>query len=137
MTAALPAPGAELPPLRHAATRLQLFRYSAVTWNPHRIHFEEEYARSEGHAGTLVHSHLRAALALRCVAEGLPGWTIAEVKYRVRRPVVPGTELVYGARVREAAGDAAVLELTETHPGGEVGLAGTVTVRRAGREADR
>ena len=34
-----------LPPLRHTATTFQLFRYSAVTWNPHRIHFDETYAR--------------------------------------------------------------------------------------------
>ena len=64
-----------LPPLRHTATTFQLFRYSAVTWNPHRIHFDETYAREEGHRGLALHSHLRAALALRCVTEGLgPGW---------------------------------------------------------------
>ena len=63
--------GDVLPPLEHTATALQLFRYSAVTWNPHRIHFDERYAREEGHAGVALHSHLRAALALRCVTEGL------------------------------------------------------------------
>ena len=63
-----------LEPLKHTATALQLFRYSAVTWNPHRIHFDEPYAREEGHRGLALHSHLRAALALRCVTEGLgPG----------------------------------------------------------------
>ena len=66
--------GDELPPLKHTATPFQLFRYSAVTWNPHRIHFDEPYAREEGHDGVALHSHLRAALALRCVTEGLgPG----------------------------------------------------------------
>ena len=63
--------GDVLPPLKHTATPFQLFRYSAVTWNPHRIHFDEPYAREEGHAGVALHSHLRAALALRCVTEGL------------------------------------------------------------------
>ena len=60
--------GDELPRLEHAATAFQLFRYSAVTWNPHRIHFDERYAREEGHAGVALHSHLRAALALLCGA---------------------------------------------------------------------
>jgi hydroxyacyl-ACP dehydratase HTD2-like protein with hotdog domain len=129
--------GAELPELKHAASRLQLFRYSAVTWNPHRIHFEAEYARSEGHPGTLVHSHLRAALALRCVTEGLPGWELSNVRYRVRRPVTDGMELTYGARVREVTGDTAELELSETHQDGTVGLEGTVTVRRVTRENAR
>jgi len=35
-----------LPPLRHTATTFQLFRYSAVTWNPHRIHFDQAHARA-------------------------------------------------------------------------------------------
>ena len=52
-----------LPPLKHTATALQLFRYSAVTWNPHRIHFDESYAHEEGHASLALHSHLRAAHA--------------------------------------------------------------------------
>ena len=79
--------GDVLPRLRHTATPLQLFRYSAVTWNPHRIHFDERYAREEGHAGVALHSHLRAALALRCVTEGLgPGWRVTKVAYRLRKP---------------------------------------------------
>jgi hypothetical protein len=57
--------GDVLPPLEHTATALQLFRYSPATWNPHRIHFDESYAREEGHAGVALHSHLRAALAVR------------------------------------------------------------------------
>ena len=28
-----------LPPLEHTVSPFQLFRYSAVTWNPHRIHY--------------------------------------------------------------------------------------------------
>ena len=86
--------GDVLPPLKHTATPFQLFRYSAVTWNPHRIHFDEPYAREEGHDGVALHSHLRAALALRCVTEGLgPGWQrhegrlpAAQAGLRARRP---------------------------------------------------
>ena len=92
--------GDELPPLKHTATPFQLFRYSAVTWNPHRIHFDEPYAREEGHDGVALHSHLRAALALRCVAEGLgPGWHVTKVAYRLRKPVYAPAELAYTARV--------------------------------------
>ena len=71
--------GDTLPPLKHTATPFQLFRYSAVTWNPHRIHFDEPYAREEGHDGVALHSHLRAGLALRCLTEGLgDGWHVIE-----------------------------------------------------------
>ena len=88
--------GDQLPPLKHTATPLQLFRYSAVTWNPHRIHFDEPYAREEGHAGIALHSHLRAALALRCVTEGLgTGWRITKVAYRLRKPVYAPADVAY------------------------------------------
>jgi hydroxyacyl-ACP dehydratase HTD2-like protein with hotdog domain len=124
-----------LPPLRHTATPLQLFRYSAVTWNPHRIHFDERYAREEGHAGLALHSHLRAALALRCVTEGLgPEWQIEKVTYRLRKPIYAPTDLTYTARVSAADGDRMTLELIEETPSGEVGFEGTVQVSRTEAE---
>jgi 3-methylfumaryl-CoA hydratase len=122
--------GDVLPRLRHTATPLQLFRYSAVTWNPHRIHFDERYAREEGHAGVALHSHLRAALALRCVTEGLgPEWQVANISYRLRKPVY---DLAYTARVTAVEDDGMTLELIEEQPSGEVGFEGTVRVSRTG-----
>jgi hydroxyacyl-ACP dehydratase HTD2-like protein with hotdog domain len=121
--------GDVLPPLRHTVTALQLFRYSAVTWNPHRIHFDESYARAEGHAGLALHSHLRAALALRCVTEGLgPQWQVTNVTYRLRKPVYAPADVTYTARVTEAEGAGMTLELIEENPSGEVGFEGTVRV---------
>jgi hydroxyacyl-ACP dehydratase HTD2-like protein with hotdog domain len=123
--------GDELPRLEHTATPLQLFRYSAVTWNPHGIHFDERYAREEGHQGIALHSHLRAALALRCVTEGLgPGWRIATVAYRLRKPVYAPADLAYTARVSEVDGDRMTLDLIEELPSGSVGFEGTAQVIR-------
>jgi hydroxyacyl-ACP dehydratase HTD2-like protein with hotdog domain len=123
--------GEELPPLTHAATPLQLFRYSAVTWNPHRIHFDQRYAREEGHDGIALHSHLRAALALRCITEGLgPEWQVTDVAYRLRKPAYAPAELTYTARVTAVNSDAMTLDLTEEHPSGGVGFEGTVKVAR-------
>jgi hydroxyacyl-ACP dehydratase HTD2-like protein with hotdog domain len=127
--------GDALPRLRHTATALQLFRYSAVTWNPHRIHFDDPYARKEGHDGVVLHSHLRAALALRCVTEGLgPEWHVTKVAYRLRKPVYAPADLAYTARVTEVQGDGMTLELTEEHPSGEVGFEGRVRVRMTGKQ---
>ena len=121
--------GDTLPPLKHTATPFQLFRYSAVTWNPHRIHFDERYAREEGHGGVVLHSHLRAALALRAITEGLgPEWRVAKVAYRLRKPPYAPGELTYTARVTAADGDNLTLELIEENPTGEVGFEGTVWV---------
>jgi 3-methylfumaryl-CoA hydratase len=131
--------GDVLPRLTHTATPLQLFRYSAVTWNPHRIHFDEPYARTEGHHGLVLHSHLRAALALRCVTEGLgPEWHVETVAYRLRKPVYAPVEVTYAARIAAVEGDSMTLELIEQHPAGEVGFEGTVRVTRTPSErADR
>jgi 3-methylfumaryl-CoA hydratase len=120
-----------LPPLEHTATALQLFRYSAVTWNPHRIHFDESYAREEGHAGLALHSHLRAALAVRCVTEGLgPDWQVTKLAYRLRKPVYAPADVAYTARVTAAEGDSLTLELIEENPSGELGFEGTAWVTR-------
>ena len=127
--------GDVLPPLEHTATALQLFRYSAVTWNPHRIHFDESYAREEGHAGLALHSHLRAALAVRCVTEGLgPTWQVTKVSYRLRKPVYAPADLTYTARVTAAEGDSLTLGLIEENESGEVGFEGTVQVHTTGGE---
>ena len=37
-----------------------LFRFSAPTYNAHRIHYDREYARSEGYPGLVVHGPLEA-----------------------------------------------------------------------------
>jgi hydroxyacyl-ACP dehydratase HTD2-like protein with hotdog domain len=127
--------GDALPRLKHTATPLQLFRYSAVTWNPHRIHFDETYARAEGHAGVALHSHLRAALALRCVTEGLgPQWQLTDAAYRLRKPVYAPVDVAYTARVTAVQGDSMTLELFEEDPSGDVGFEGTVRVTKTQRD---
>ena len=123
--------GDVLPPLEHTATALQLFRYSAVTWNPHRIHFDESYAHEEGHAGLALHSHLRAALAVRCVTEGLgPDWQVTNFAYRLRKPVYAPADLAYTARVTAAEDDSLTVELIEESASGELGFEGTARVSR-------
>ena len=39
-----------------------LFRFSALTYNAHRIHYDRDYARAEGYPGLLVHGPLQALL---------------------------------------------------------------------------
>ena len=64
-------PGAEAPDLQPpAGTRdwpvevnpVLLFRFSALTYNAHRIHYDRDYARAEGYPGLLVHGPLQALL---------------------------------------------------------------------------
>lgn len=115
------------------ATPLQLFRYSAVTWNSHRIHYDPEWAAHEGHAGVLVHSHLHAANVLRCLTDGLgPDWRIAKAAYRVVRPAPTGVALTATAEVTGVHDEGRTLEfaLRELEPSGAACLEGSATAVR-------
>ena len=58
-----------------------LFRYSALTFNGHRIHYDEPYAReAEGYPGLVVHGPLLATLMVDLA----------------RRPLFCGEEIVVG-----------------------------------------
>ena len=46
-----------------------LFRYSALTWNTHKIHYNKEFAQKEGYQDILVHGPLQATLALDFLGE--------------------------------------------------------------------
>ena len=50
-------------------TEVQLFRFSAATSNPHRIHFDLPYAQSEGYPGVVVQSHLHASFLAQAVCD--------------------------------------------------------------------
>lgn len=60
-----------LPTVEKSISRPQLFRYSAITWNAHRIHYDPEYARSEGHPDVLVQQHLHGAVIQELVMDWL------------------------------------------------------------------
>ncbi len=53
--------GLALPPLRKTPSNTLLFLYSAITWNPQRIHFDKDFTVSEGYKDIVVHGPLRGA----------------------------------------------------------------------------
>lgn len=126
--------GQKLPDLVVTPSALQLFRYSAVTWNAHRVHYDEAWAKHEGHGGLLVHSHLHAANALRAVTEGLGSdWRLTHVAYRIVRPSTAGRTLTARAEVTGVSDDgcAVDLRLVELDDSGLPCLEGTArAVRR-------
>jgi 3-methylfumaryl-CoA hydratase len=67
-----------------------LFRYSALTFNGHRIHYDEPYAREvEGQEGLLVHGPLQATWLLN-IAATLGGSCPRRLDYRLLAPLVCG-----------------------------------------------
>ena len=62
-----------------------LFRYSALTFNGHRIHYDAAYAREvEGHGGVVVHGPLLAEALIH--AAGTP----RRFRYRATAPLLMG-----------------------------------------------
>ena len=59
-----------------------LFRYSALTFNAHMIHYDQSYSNSEGFETTLVHGPLQAQLLLDLVHRIFPFRPILEFNYR-------------------------------------------------------
>jgi hydroxyacyl-ACP dehydratase HTD2-like protein with hotdog domain len=53
--------GMALPPLHKTPSNTLLFLYSAITWNPQRIHYDKEYTLTEGYRDVIVHGPLRGA----------------------------------------------------------------------------
>jgi len=64
-----------------------LFRYSALTFNGHRIHYDRPYARQvEGYPGLVVHGPLIATLLMDLVSRHAPGANVATFKFKAVRP---------------------------------------------------
>jgi len=80
---------------RVSPTPTLLFRYSALTYNAHRIHYDRDYTREvEGYPGLVVHGPLQALLmaeAARRAQAGLPG--DRAFAYRLLAPLFDGDPL--------------------------------------------
>jgi 3-methylfumaryl-CoA hydratase len=60
-----------------------LFRYSALTFNGHRIHYDQPYAtRVEGYPGLVVHGPLVATLLADLVRRNLPDSVMTHFSFR-------------------------------------------------------
>jgi len=64
-----------------------LFRYSALTFNGHRIHYDRRYVTEvEGYPGLIVHGPLLATLLLDLLRQRLPDAVVARYEFRAIRP---------------------------------------------------
>lgn len=68
-----------------------LFRYSALTFNAHRIHYDRDYARDEeGYAGLVVHGPLIATLLMDHLLRAFPGAAPRRFDFRAEAPLIDG-----------------------------------------------
>ncbi|AZC95276.1 FAS1-like dehydratase domain-containing protein [Pseudomonas chlororaphis] len=77
-----------------------LFRYSAVTFNGHRIHYDFPYVtETEGYPGLVVHGPLIATLSLRAFCRAHPGARLRRFSYRGLRPLIAPQSFEVGGRI--------------------------------------
>jgi 3-methylfumaryl-CoA hydratase len=93
-----PRPDDPLPPVQQAPAEAQwtreihpdpvlLFRYSALTFNGHRIHYDRSYVTEvEGYPGLVVHGPLIATLLLDLLHRKLPTATVSRFEFRAVKP---------------------------------------------------
>lgn len=66
-----------------------LFRYSALSFNGHRIHYDRDYAtREEGYQGLVVHGPLLATLLVHLLRRELPGARLTGFNFKAVAPTL-------------------------------------------------
>ena len=90
-----------------------LFRYSALTFNGHRIHYDRQYVtQTEGYPGLIVHGPLIATLLLDLLRRQMPEAPVHSFSFKALRPTfdlhpfaVQGLPCADGRTVRLWASD--------------------------------
>jgi 3-methylfumaryl-CoA hydratase len=100
---AAPAKAAAPPPPgkhreSHVSDPVLLFRYSALTFNGHRIHYDRDYVtKVEGYPGLVFHGPMQAALLVEFAAKLHGGTAPKKFSYRGVQPLFEGTEFSVNA----------------------------------------
>ena len=73
---------------------VQLFRYSALTYNAHRIHYDQPFAtRREGYPNLVVHSPFLLTLMMDLFKTETDGKVIEEIEYQSVGPIFLDEEI--------------------------------------------
>jgi 3-methylfumaryl-CoA hydratase len=110
------------------ADAVMLYRYSAATFNGHRIHYDVDYCRHvEGYPGLVVHGPLIATLLLGFVENHVaPAARIKSFEFRAMRPTFDLSGFHLHAL---KTGEANVWQLWSTNNTGQIGIEASVTLQ--------
>ncbi|MFC5994093.1 MaoC family dehydratase N-terminal domain-containing protein [Pseudonocardia hispaniensis] len=131
--ATAPAPvAAEPPPADPRVWRMRLdpdpallFRFSALTYNAHRIHYDQTYVTGvEGYPGLVVHGPLLALLLLELPRRNAPDRPVGTFEFRLTRPAFAGVPVI-----AEATPDGERIGLTAGVPGQPASITGSASLR--------
>jgi acyl dehydratase len=107
-----PAAGEQIPELRVTPDRFLTVRYAGASGDYNPIHIDEEFARSVGLPGRILHGLYSMAQVARAATEagGGPG-SLRRLSVQFRGMGVPEQEIVVTGTVREASGQTALVDL--------------------------
>ena len=123
-----PAKPAAPPPVAkhresHMSDPVLLFRYSALTFNGHRIHYDRDYVtKVEGYPGLIFHGPLQASFIVELAAKLHGGTAPKKFSYRGVQPLFEGSEFSVNANDTGAG-----LELWTANSEGQPTMKGTAT----------
>ncbi|MBW0104451.1 MaoC family dehydratase N-terminal domain-containing protein [Pseudonocardia sp. KRD291] len=105
-----------------------LFRFSALTYNAHRIHYDHPYATGvEGYPGLVVHGPLLAMTALEIPRRHAAGQRVTSFEYRLTSPAFAGADLWAGGSAVTGEGSGAPgMEIECGSVGGPASVRGRV-----------
>ncbi len=93
-----------------SADEIQLFRFSAVTFNSHRIHYDVRYANEvEGYPALVVHGPLLALAALEEWRRRSSQTDVRRIRFRIQAPVYVNERVRLFGHVDEHGADLGVL----------------------------
>jgi 3-methylfumaryl-CoA hydratase len=105
-------------------TPIDLFRFSALTFNAHRIHYDRDYARNvEGHADLLVQAPFAATLLMKHLMREMPEIRVKSFAFRAKSPLLANREMKL-----MLAPQADCINLTATDNLGVVSMTGTAEI---------
>lgn len=120
-----PPPPPDGPSLALDVDERMLFRFSALTYNAHRIHYDRAWARHEGYDALVIHGPLQALMMGELMRRRGVDLVGREYAYRLISPMVGAQQMtVYagadglssGAQVRGAAGRVTALSTVTPGP---------------------
>jgi 3-methylfumaryl-CoA hydratase len=123
-----PAKPAAPPPVAkhresHMSDPVLLFRYSALTFNGHRIHYDRDYVtKIEGYPGLIFHGPLQASFIVELAAKLHGGTAPKKFSYRGVQPLFEGSEFTVNANDNSAG-----MELWTANSEGQPTMKGTAT----------
>ncbi len=114
-------PGAEIAPLRVTPDRYLTVRYAGASGDFNPIHTDEEFARSVGLPGRILHGLYTMALVARAQTEAAGGpQTLKRLAVQFRGMGVPEQEVTVTGTVREAAGGRIVVDTVAEQSGRKI-----------------